>query len=176
MKLYNTTKKTIRFILKCFCFAKTEGLENLPSEGGYIICTNHRSNMDPVIVGVAMPGFVRFMAKIELFAFKPFGWFITKLGAVPIRRGSSATGAFKAAEEIVQAGGILLIYPQGTRKKKFRIEDGKAGAAKIAHRTGVPIVPVGKRGTRVRIGEPLNIGSDSKEETLKVMRKIEGLL
>lgn len=176
MILYNIVKRSIRWVLTTFCGAQEEGFENLPSSGGCIVCVNHKGFPDTWIVGTALPGFVRFIAKAELFAFKPFGWLMRKLGSIPVKRGKPDVGAMRAAEEIVRDGGLLVIFPQGKRYPVFRIEDGKPGAARIAYRAGVPVIPAAKVKFRVVLGEPLVIGPDAKAETKRIMEAIRGLL
>lgn len=121
------------------------GRENLPREGGVILCSNHLSDWDPALLFIAChPRRVCFMAKAELFRFKPFGKLLSGLfGAFPVVRGSKDTGALDTAQALVEKGELMGIFPEGTRSKDGRMLRFKSGAALIAARTGVDVVPCG---------------------------------
>lgn len=121
---------------------KACGQENIPNEGAFILAPNHRSNFDPVAVGSMCHRDIRFMAKAELFKFKPFGALITKLGAFPIERGKSDIGAIKGAFEILKSGNVLLMFPQGKRYRDGSQGKPRTGVTVIAHKMQVPIIPV----------------------------------
>lgn len=138
--------------------------ENVPKEGGIIVCANHSSLLDPVFTAVALKRKLTFMAKKELFSFKPFGWLISSLGAFPVDRGKNDVGAVKTSIKLLKGGHAMLLFPQGTRCKRVDNVEAKHGAVRLAIMTGVPILPVciseghrffGKRGY-VKIGEPID--------------------
>lgn len=138
--------------------------ENVPKEGGIIVCANHSSLLDPVFTAVALKRKLTFMAKKELFSFKPFGWLISSLGAFPVDRGKNDVGAVKTSIKLLKGGHAMLLFPQGTRCKRADNVEAKHGAVRLAIMTGVPILPVciseghsffGKRGY-VKIGEPID--------------------
>ena len=146
-----------------FCGVRVQYVGQIPPSGGLIICPNHISNFDPVAVGALTTRKVRLLAKKELFAFKPFGALIRALGATPVNRGISDTAAVKTCINVLRGGEALLIFPQGTRVEVLTPQSIRTGAAKIAKRTGVPIVPVGIRGnykiwsrTTIRVGNPIS--------------------
>jgi len=122
---------------------RVRGLEGLPP-GGAVICANHASAVDPLMVAAALPGRTcpRFMGKAELFK-KPFAaWFFRKAGVFPVQRGKADLAAMKTALQCLKGGEKLLIFPEGTRVEEEGDTSAKAGAVMLAARTGVPIVPV----------------------------------
>lgn len=160
--------KVIRGIVSGVCHAlfriKIEGRENIPSDENFVICSNHISAFDPPILGISMPFSVRFMAKEELFKNKLFGSLLKALGAFPIKRGKSDVGALKAAINILKNGENLVIFPEGKRSKDGNLNRGKSGAALIAIKAGVNILPVGIGGKygllkkiTVKIGKPVTL-------------------
>lgn len=121
-----------------------EGLENLPTDEPTLICVNHSSAIDPVLLGVAMPKTtnVRIMAKKQLFSVPIIGKLITKLGAFPVDRGHSDIGAVKKSIQCLRDGCHLVVFPEGTRVKAPGEVSVKGGVAMIAIRTGVKLLPV----------------------------------
>jgi 1-acyl-sn-glycerol-3-phosphate acyltransferase len=162
---------------------RAEGLEHLP-EGGFVLAANHISNLDPWPLG--MPLFprrqLRFMAKVELF--KPLlGTLLRNVGAFPVRRGESDREAMRTAIELVRAGEIVVMFPEGTRRRKGLRKRFQAkahtGAARIALAAGAPLVPAAVKGTdrlsrlgplHVRYGPPVPL-DDLK--TLEAKRAAE---
>jgi 1-acyl-sn-glycerol-3-phosphate acyltransferase len=141
---------------------RVRGLENLP-DGGFVLAANHVSNLDPWPLG--MPLWPRrqlnWMAKRELY--KPvIGTLISWGGAFPVRRGERDEGAIETAVDRVREGGIVVIFPEGTRQRKGLIKRHEArprtGAARVALRAGVPLVPAAIGGTDriLRLG-PLSV-------------------
>jgi 1-acyl-sn-glycerol-3-phosphate acyltransferase len=169
---------------------RAEGVENLPSDGGYVLAANHTSNFDPW--PLAMPlwpdRYIRFMAKSELYWW-PLGVVITAGGGFPVRRGEGDVEAIRTAVQLVRNGAIVAMFPQGTRQRKGLVKKyqprSHSGAARIALEAGVPLVPAAIAGTdhllrferlRVRYGKPLDIDdADPREATEKLMTEIERL-
>ncbi len=124
---------------------KVVNRQNEPEEGRYLVCANHISATDPIIVCYAFRRHqVHFMAKKELFKIPIFSGFIRMLGAFPIDRGGSDVGAIKTAVSIVDSGRALGIFPQGHRypEQNPRETKTKNGAALISTRTSADVVPV----------------------------------
>ena len=122
---------------------RVRGLESLP-QGGAVLCANHVSAVDPLMVAAALPrrACPRFMAKAELFE-KPFAaWFFRKAGVFPVQRGRADLTAMKTALKCLQNGEKLVIFPEGTRVEDGEDSSAKSGAVMLATRTNVPIVPV----------------------------------
>lgn len=170
---------------------KVTGRENLPA-GGAILCGNHSSNADPVLLGYAckVKTHVHFMAKAELFNIPILGRIIRAIGTFPIEREKTDIKSVKTALRFLKDGEKVAMFPEGTRIMDESNTDAKTGAVIIAVRSNVPIVPIylprKKRWFRrlnIVIGEPYYIPIDKKEaqnedyqrETVKLMEKINGL-
>ncbi len=119
---------------------KINGHDNLPSSGGYILAANHNSLADPPLVAAAVKTKLNFMAKEELFRIPFFGSFIRNANAFPVKRDVTDKKAIKRSLKILRSGERLLIFPEGGR-----FDSGKAltGISYLAHKTGVPVIPVG---------------------------------
>src|SRR4051812_8822008 len=167
---------------------RARGLEHLP-ESGFVLAANHTSNFDPW--PLALPLFprrqLRFMAKSELFnpILKPI---LAGGGAFPVRRGEADLEAIRRAVELVRDGEIVVMFPEGTRRRKGLRKKHEArahsGAARIAREAGVPLVPAAICGTdrlsrlgpfRVVYGEPVAVGEDPAETTDRLMAAIDSL-
>lgn len=121
---------------------KVTGVENLPVEGACILCSNHLSDWDPFLLACALPRQVVFLAKKELFEVPVVRWFVKKMGAFPVNRGSADLAAIRKCMSVVKEGDVLGIFPQGHRYKADDHRKLESGAALVALRTRTPIVPV----------------------------------
>ena len=146
---------------------KVVGKEHVPTTGGVLVVSNHRSGYDPPVIGLAFPRVMSFMAKKELFAHFFFGWLFRQLQAFPVDRSGNASSAVKESIRRLKSGEALLIFAQGTRNTG----EAKAldGAAFIAQRANVPLLPtaIWQEGRRfvVHFGKPLIPEGSSREET-----------
>jgi 1-acyl-sn-glycerol-3-phosphate acyltransferase len=132
---------------------RVAGTEHLPTSGPAIVVINHQSDFDPPFVGMAFPRPLRYMAKSELFEVGWFRWAIEHLGAFPIRRGESDRQALRRSLEVLEAGHVLLMFPEGTRHDDGRVHDFFPGVGLIALRSGVPVIPAAMKGTELIRGE-----------------------
>lgn len=141
--LYRFAHRLIGVIFKLIYRMKVIGLEKVP-EGSGVVSGNHTSNLDAVILAVALPSHdhPRFMAKKELFKFKPFAWLITALGAFPVDRSGADLRAVKKSLDFLRSGKKLLVFPEGTRVAEDEAVAVKNGAAMLASKTNSPIIPV----------------------------------
>ncbi|MEV6301765.1 lysophospholipid acyltransferase family protein [Actinoplanes sp. NPDC051861] len=153
MTLYEFTNHTLGALVRTIWRPAVSGLEHLPS-GGAILCPNHLSVGDQLFLGVTTPRHIAFWAKAEYFrATGPRGALtrriVTGLGAIPVERagGRAVLTAFDAAAPILRAGGLVAVFPEGTRSPDGRLYRGRTGAVRLAAQVGVPLVPVGIRGT-----------------------------
>lgn len=131
----------VRFLMR----VKRIGRENIPPVGEKIVlCCNHISNWDPVVLITAQPKrHIHFMAKSELFKNRLFTWFLGKqLGAFAVRRGTGDTDALATAKQLVEDGKIMGIFPEGTRSKDGKLLRAKSGASLIVAQTGATVLPV----------------------------------
>ena len=163
---------------------RVEGLERLPRHGT-LLCPNHCSNWDPVLIELALPIDYRLhiMAKDSLFRSPVLGWIIRKLGGFPVSRGNSDLQAVKTAIQSIQSGDNLLIFPEGTRVTKEGEIRPKGGVAMIGIRTGAKMVPVfidpDKRlfhRTRIIFGEPYEPSYTGRHGTAEELQEIADTL
>lgn len=130
-------------VYKLFYNFHIEGAENIPQDRALVMASNHRSYADPVILTMPMKRPVTYMAKEELFKNKLFGWFITKLGAFPVKRGGGDMQVIEDSVAILNSGRHLVIFPEGTRSKDGKVGKGKTGVALIAAKSGADVLPCG---------------------------------
>ncbi len=195
---------------RLFAGIRVEGLERIPRTGAVILAANHISNADPVVLGGWItPGLRRrrmhWLGKRELFDWPVFGWLAAHGGVHPVERGTADVDAYRLATRILEAGRVLLIFPEGTRSPTGDLQEAKDGLAALAMRTGAAIVPIGvnnsdavwskgqrlphpfpRRTITVRIGEPftadrlLATGTDRRAAktlaTTAIMGRIAALL
>ena len=150
---------------------RAEGVENLPQRGGFVLASNHISNIDPWPLGIPLwpRRYLRFMAKSELFWW-PLGPIISAGGAFRVRRGERDVEAMKTAVRLAREGHIVVMFPHGTRERKGLVKRHQprahTGAARIGLEAGVPLIPAAIEGAdrltrlgplRVRYGKPLEL-------------------
>jgi 1-acyl-sn-glycerol-3-phosphate acyltransferase len=121
---------------------RTRFAEPLPERGGLIMLSSHQSHLDPLLLGLACDRRLSSLARSSLYTFKPFGFIITALDAVPIDRNASAVAAMKTVIKRLEDGAAVIIFPEGTRTATGRLGEIKSGFALIAKKAKVPIVPV----------------------------------
>lgn len=125
----------------------------MPQKTACIIVANHVNLVDSPLLGVKLGRRVYFMAKAELFSNKIISWLAYQFGAFPVTKGILNKRAGRRAAELLQTGQALIIYPEGTRSPDGKLGQAYPGAALLAIRQGVPIVPVGIIGTRQLTGK-----------------------
>ena len=130
-------------IYKLFYNFHIEGIENIPQDKPFIIASNHRSYADPVIITMPMRLPVSYMAKEELFKNKLAGWFISILGAFPVKRGAGDMAVIDKSVKLLENGRNVVIFPEGTRSKDGKVGRGKSGVALIAAKSGADVLPCG---------------------------------
>ena len=141
------------FILPLYAKVEVIGLENLPTRGPLIIVANHLNDGDPGILCTRVPRRITFMAKAELFRAPLMKQFMDVFG-FPVRRNEADLSALRRAQDILQRGNVLGLFPEGRRSgAEARLGEAWPGAALIALRAGAPILPVGITGSQ-RIGMP----------------------
>lgn len=133
----------------------TEGLENIPRQGGAIIAANHLAVIDDALLPLTCPRMIHFMGKAEYFEGtglrgRFLKWFFTSAGVFPVDRsgGSKSLGALEHAREIIDNGELFGIHIEGTRSPDGRLYKGHTGAARLAYETGCPIIPTAIIGSR----------------------------
>lgn len=181
----------VGFIVGILHPVSVEGMDRLP-RGGALLCPNHSSDWDPVLVALRLPVNYRLhiMAKEELFRNPVLGWILRKVGAFPVSRGSNDIQSVKTAMQVIKAGDNLLMFPEGTTiRGGVGYADGlpahaHGGVAMIGIRTGAALVPVFVDGekklfhrTRIIFGEPYQPQITGRHGTAEeVQRAADGVL
>lgn len=146
--VYEVSKFIVRLALRMFCGFRVDGGDREPPSGPLLIVSNHVSDLDPLVVGVAVRRRVHYMAKVELFRPPLLRWWIRACGGFPVRRGEVDRHAFRTARAILEQGGALVMFPEGTRGSSLDdLRPPEPGAALLALRTGAVILPVAVIGT-----------------------------
>ena len=167
-KFYNFVWTVMRSFYRVVYPQKVSGRENLPEEGGFVLCINHFSNHDPLYVSACIPRerAVHFLAKKQLFDNKFMRPIVTGLGAIPVDRGNADLAAVRSALRVVKDGNVLGIFPQGTRSLDNSPTPMLNGASMIALRAGVPVIPAYVDGpyrlfrrTAVRFGPAVDLSA-----------------
>lgn len=188
MSLYPIARKLVKIYMHLMFKIDIRGEEHMPKEDGFVLCSNHMSNYDPLTVAAFIPREVRFIAKKELFRKRMMAKLLFSLGAFPVDRETTDMKAFKTAIKLLKNNEVLGIFAEGTRVKEGEAKAAKAGVAMFAFKAGVPIVPVAVSSTyrfrstvHIRYGEPISLEEYQgqklttelmEEITEKVMEKI----
>ena len=189
--LQRTTNSCIRRFLwlvsRVLWGVKAYGSAHVPRDGPVLLAVSHSSVFDPILVGTSVPRWVRYLARDTLFGprgrVKPHGRFLRYVGAVAIRRdGGGARDTLRVSSELLRAGQIVLIFPEGTRSTDGGLQRFRRGVGMIARVTGCPVVPVSIEGAhglwpkgrriprifggpvRVTFGEPVNYDETTTAE------------
>jgi glycerol-3-phosphate dehydrogenase (NAD(P)+) len=145
------------------------GREHLPRRGPLLLASNHRSFLDPFVIGMLVRRPVYYMAKRELFEKRWQAWVLNGLGAFPVDRGAGDSGAMDTARMILERGDCVVLFPEGTRVRPGPLGEPRRGVGRLALETGAPVAPVAVIGTedvrrgwrirprkvRIRVGRPL---------------------
>ena len=195
----------VRVVAACTTRVTVVGLENVPQSGPVLVICNHCSNADGMLLmGYVVPALGRpmgWLGKEEALRWPIFGWGMRQNGVFGVRRGAGDLEAFKLAKSVLDEGGVLTIFPEGTRSPSGAMQEAKEGATVLAVRSGAPILPIaiigsqrfwakGKRLPRlgrrmtVRVGETFTLtmpkGGDRRESlrlaTVELMSHIAEML
>ena len=197
--LYLIGKLIVGAFFRLFTCWRVEGKENVPPKGAVLVVANHINFNDPPLLGVSLGRQVVFMAKEELFRFRPLGYFLSSMGSFPVHRGRLDRNAIRQSQRGLAEGRALVMFPESTRSRNAQLQRALPGSALIASRQAVPVLPVGIFGTEklkktfwifrrpritVNIGPPFSLpkagGKLTKDElaehTELIMRRIAELL
>ncbi|OBZ18798.1 acyl-phosphate glycerol 3-phosphate acyltransferase [Bacillus sp. FJAT-27264] len=178
--IYNICVGILRVIYAVVFPLRIIGRDNVPKEGGVLLCANHISLLDPMTIGIKLKRKVKYMAKAELFEVPVLGWLIRQLGAFPVKRGGVSKESIKTALTTLRSGNVMGIFPEGTRNSDAGA--AKKGAASFALRSGAAVIPaaiIGQykpfRRMTVVYGAPIDLssfegaGSDSLDAVTDVI-------
>ena len=144
---YRICRSLVCWFTIAFTRMRIEGREHLPATGAYVIAPVHRSYVDTPITACISPRRIRFMGKQEVWKLRPIGWLVSALGAFPVNRGTADREALTRCISVLQGGEPLVLFPEGERKDGPDVHPLFDGAAYVAAKVGVPIIPVGIGGS-----------------------------
>ena len=147
LALYLVVRAILQPIFHVYFRMRRMGMEHVPRSGPVIFAANHRSFLDPFVIGTLTRRPVYYVAKKELFAHPVAGWLLSRLGAFPIDRGAGDQQAMETARRILERGDCVVIFPEGTRKRPGTLGQPRRGMGRLALQTGAPVVPVAVLGT-----------------------------
>ena len=193
---YRVVKTALGTAMKRAYKIRVEGLHNLPFRGPGIVAANHISFLDSLFIPLVIPRRVTYLAKAEYWDSWKTRWFFDLVGQIPVRRDDSAKAhaALEAGMRVLERGGLLGIYPEGTRSPDGCLYRGKTGVARMALAADAPVIPVGLVGTReimpkdaklpslrgevtVRFGEPRHIDKhEADDDPLTLRTFVDGLM
>ncbi len=189
--VYYILRCVITFVSSLVLRRKIIGKKNMPQHTACIVVANHVNLLDSPLIGISLGRKVHFMAKEDLFHSRVIGWLADKFGAFPVAKGKLNRRAGRTAVELLANGQALIIYPEGQRSLDGKLGPAYSGAALLAIKSNVPIVPVGIIGTAqlkgkwwflrrpkitFNIGQPFSLPAltdkPSKEEITGMTREI----
>lgn len=157
-RLYAAVRTVVRLLFTLLTRTEIRGSENLPARGPYIMLTNHLSAIDPPLIMAIGPSPITVFAGHTHRHEFIIGAVMNALGAIWVRRGEVDRQALRTALDVLKAGGILGLAPEGTRSRTGGLLKGKIGAAYLAAHADVPLVPVALTGTEIGLSALLKLG------------------
>lgn len=191
MKGYRLLTRAAILVFRIYCGivhpVRITGEANIPAEGGFMLCPNHVSFLDPVVCILYLKRNIRFMSKLELFRNKLVARVLRDVGAFPVDRGHADLAAVREAIKTLTSGQGLGIFPQGTRSAENQHTQLHSGAALIVQRTGSPVIPMYIDGpykyfrrTDIHIGAPIDLsefGRKCDAQTIaQITERIDGAI
>jgi len=201
--VYRVFRAVAGLLLRGLFDLRVEGVERLPVAGSFILAANHHNYLDGVVLGVAVPRPIAFLVMPRVFQATPLHPpFHRRIGSIPVALERPDPGAIKRVLQVLHDGHVVGIFPEGPFSQEGQLVRGRAGAAMVALRAGVPVVPAAIEGTyealrgrrfylprrrplAVRFGEPIHFGrarhgliarTEREEITRRIMSEIAALL
>ncbi|PWK14291.1 lysophospholipid acyltransferase family protein [Tumebacillus permanentifrigoris] len=184
MKLYRIFRALFRGYFTVANRYEVIGADHIPAQGSVMLCSNHISNWDPMLIGSGANRTVHYMAKSELFKIPVFNKLITAWGAFPVNRGAGDRQSLRVALQVLEDGKCMGLFPEGHRSKTGELGEGQTGVAFFALRSNCVVIPVAIVGSyrlfrkvRIAYGKPLDLsryreGKSSKETLTQVTQEI----
>lgn len=186
---YDAFRIVARFVGVTLFGLRTMGRDNYPDTGGALICANHQSYFDPVLVGLTCGRRMNYLARESLFRVPCLKQAIQFLDAIPIDRDGSGLSGLKETLKRLKRGELVLIFPEGTRSRDGEMNSLKPGFCAVARRSKVPLVPVGFDGayqawprsaklprlsrTAVVVGKPIQPGEVEAMDDKQLVAELE---
>lgn len=180
---YRVGRLLTRLVWALMFRPRHEGRDHVPASGGALLCANHQSFLDIPLVAHATGRHVCFVARESLARSRPLAWLMRRCGAVLVRRGAADRSAMREMVRHLELGDLVTIFPEGTRSPDGSLGEFRMGALLAARKAGVPIVPVGIRGTveawprdlrlprprrvAVRFGRPVDANAEGALEDVR---------
>lgn len=183
MMIYVLSRALVRLFFRLLYRVRVEGRENIPPSGPVIVAVNHVSNLDPPLVGAALDRPAHFLAKAELFRRPLPALYLRRLHTIPVERGRVDRRALEKALAVLRTGGVLVIFPEGTRRHGGELGDFQRGVAFLAERSGAPVIPGGISGDYkpggsilLRFGPAVDLSQGGRAGLDTLRERIERLL
>jgi 1-acyl-sn-glycerol-3-phosphate acyltransferase len=189
---YQLWRRLLKLVAVLVYRVRFSGRENIPATGGVLVVSNHQSHFDPPLVGIGCRRQMNYVARETLFRFRPFGWFLWSVGAIPIDRDGLGLSGIKESLKRLKRGEMVLIFPEGTRTFDGEIAPFRPGFTALAARSNAAILPVAVEGAfqvwprtkkfpgfgriRVHFGRPIPhseiAGRDERELLAEIERRV----
>lgn len=153
-------------LYEAFFRGEVVGLENIPTDGPFLIASNHASHLDPPFVGCQVARQMRFFARKTLWSNSVASWWLNQVECIPVDRDSGDVGAIRKVLQALAANRAVVLFPEGTRSQDGQLQKPKAGVGLMACKTGAPVVPCrvygsfeafGKGAKIPRFGTPVTV-------------------
>lgn len=158
---------------------RVEGRENIPPSGSFVLCSNHVSWLDPLLLGAMFPRRLYYMTKVEAFASPLAALILRTVGAFPVRRHAPDRGAIRRALDLLRTGRTVAVFPEGTRSRDGRLGPAEPGAALLALWSGTQVLPVAISGAyrpgrlRLRYGPVFRLSRpDNRRHSGEALRRL----
>lgn len=137
----SVVRLTLRPLLRTWLRLKIDGAHHVPPTGGVLLASTHQSHADSLAIGVGVHRPVHFLGDLRLTTWPVVGPLLPKLGMVPLRRGDADASALQVLTDLIDEGSAVAVYPEGSRSRDGRVHRLRSGVARLAARTGAPVVP-----------------------------------
>jgi 1-acyl-sn-glycerol-3-phosphate acyltransferase len=189
---YQLWRNLLKLIAVLVYRTRFSGQENIPASGAVLVVSNHQSHFDPPLIGIGCWRQMNYVARKTLFSFRPFGWFLHSVGAIPIDRDGLGLNGIKESLKRLKRGEMVLIFPEGTRTSDGEIAPFRPGFTALAARSNAAILPAAVDGAfqiwprtkkfpglgriHVRFGDPIPhseiAGRDERELLAEIERRV----